>query len=368
MSDKSVITFFIQETEPRGGTQVWFRDFVQNISESFDVVIITCGLDPYLKKYAKKCFVIPAPEGSTVLRQLFFLIGSMFIPIEKKSIVHVIGSTCLRRSDSNTVHFSHTLILKDRFKLFLRKRSLRAANSFLHSLINVPLERFCYSRLICKNVTTVSIEMQNYLSKKLQRNISFIRNGIAPLDPGSDLSGRNSYRIFFVGGDWTRKGVEDAISVTRLLRQEGLDVELNIFGEADRDLDLLLGVEEKLYIRYFGVVAQPEIPYGNARVLILPSSFETAGLVFVEAAQYGVPSVAYPVFGTQEPAKQGALILSKPSVRDLATVLKNLLTNEREYEEVSRKALAWSQYFLWDTVMPQWNTHYRRVLEEKNPH
>lgn len=116
------------------------------------------------------------------------------------------------------------------------------------------------------------------------------------------LQPHDEVRLLLVGVDWKRKGVETAISATLILneRQSGRRYSLTIVGfPQPKDwnddnvhfagrLNKAKPQELKALIRL----------YRESDVFILPTRAECAGIVFSEAAMFGLPTVTYATGGT----------------------------------------------------------------------
>ncbi len=104
-------------------------------------------------------------------------------------------------------------------------------------------------------------------------------------------------RLLFIGFDTRRKGLSIAIEATKLLKLKyGRNVVLDVIG-TDGD-----GISESpRYVQFFGrlnknipeEMAKFENLVKGAHVFILPTKAECAGMVFSEAAAYGLPVFSY---------------------------------------------------------------------------
>lgn len=114
-------------------------------------------------------------------------------------------------------------------------------------------------------------------------------------DPGYQARRRDGpLSILFVGYDWKRKGGPIVLDTWRELRASLPDVELHIVGcrpAAARNLEgvTVHGRLDKADPRDF---AKLKHLYERATLFMMPSREEAFGMVYCEAAAYGVPSVA----------------------------------------------------------------------------
>ena len=103
--------------------------------------------------------------------------------------------------------------------------------------------------------------------------------------------------ILFSGTEWERKGGQVAVDATKALREKGYDAILHIIGikqlpASCQNLDYVNHVgflnknNEAEYRKYLEM-------WHSAHILLLPTRAECAGIVFSEAAAYGVPTFTY---------------------------------------------------------------------------
>ena len=115
-------------------------------------------------------------------------------------------------------------------------------------------------------------------------------------------SNDNTIRLLLVGVDWERKGIDIAIDCVRALNkmQKKYSFDLTIIGVKQP-----AGQEYESYIHILGRLNK-NIPEGYERMIsyyqesdlfLLPTKAECAGIVFAEAAEYGLPSVTHKTGG-----------------------------------------------------------------------
>lgn len=111
-------------------------------------------------------------------------------------------------------------------------------------------------------------------------------------------------RLLSVGVDWLRKGFDDSVAVVEALRQEGLDVALDLVGALPAP-----GRTLPPYVVCHGRVPHGSVAFWNffnsAHAFLLPSTAECFGLVFAEAAACGLPAIAYDTGGVSAAVQEG---------------------------------------------------------------
>lgn len=110
-------------------------------------------------------------------------------------------------------------------------------------------------------------------------------------------------QILFSGVEWERKGGNVAVQTIQLLRERGYNAILNIVGIKD----LPDYCQQYGYVKNHGFLNKnvPEAYrkyidlYKNSHIMLLPTQAECAGIVFSEAAGFGIPAYTYATGGTE---------------------------------------------------------------------
>lgn len=114
---------------------------------------------------------------------------------------------------------------------------------------------------------------------------------------------QKQYNLLLVGVDWIRKGIDIAIETVKLLNEANNYIfTLTIVGVEKPE------VEYPDYIKFVGRInkndsneyLQLEQKYREADIFILPTKAECAGIVFAEAAMFGLPSFTYSTGGVND--------------------------------------------------------------------
>ncbi len=122
-------------------------------------------------------------------------------------------------------------------------------------------------------------------------------------------SGLKTYKLLLVGVDYVRKGVDVAIEAVKLLNEtsEGVKYELSVVGLNKPDFDI------PEYVTFYGRLRKnnkEELKrlvdcYAGHDIFIMPTKAECAGIVFAEAAMFGLPSFTYATGGTPDYVEDG---------------------------------------------------------------
>jgi glycosyltransferase involved in cell wall biosynthesis len=160
-----------------------------------------------------------------------------------------------------------------------------------------------------------------------------------PIDPSQTIN------FLFVGENWDRKGGQDAVDALSILRSEGYNVRLSIVGASP-----LIGSLHSDFIHQYGFLRR-DVEAENKRLqqlneqahfFIMPTHAECAGIVFAEAASYGLPVVARDVGGTSSMVERNLnaiLIGHDDRPNDLADAIRPLLSDPERYRAMSGTSL-----------------------------
>lgn len=119
------------------------------------------------------------------------------------------------------------------------------------------------------------------------------------------------FRVGIVGqiGEW--KGHDDAVRAIGILRRQGLELELHVFGKGDPDyvesLRRLVAAEKvEDLVEWHGFVSDRSSIYDNLSVCVVPSRFEEPfGLTALEPGFFSVPVIATRCGGLPEVVEDG---------------------------------------------------------------
>ena len=185
------------------------------------------------------------------------------------------------------------------------------------------------------------------------------RNGIRP----------EGMLLIFSGGEWMRKGLDDAIRA--VARLERTDVQLFVAGDdPDRcryhQLTADLGLSDRVI--FGGFRRDIATALAAADVFLFPSWYEAFSLATIEAAACGLPVVATRINGTEDfiqPGVTGEFVEHDPS--HIASTLNTLLFASRcvrlSMGEAARRMV--EEHYTWDRVAEKTEESY---LENLVPH
>ncbi len=189
--------------------------------------------------------------------------------------------------------------------------------------------------------------------------------------------------ILFVGRIEPLKGIDTLIKALAILRQQGVYCCLTVIGgdhqvesgpeegEMGRLKALLADYTRQEpcmsdLVTFLGKRSQDSLPYyySAAEVVVMPSYYESFGMVALEAMACGTPVVASEVGGLAFLVQDGVTGFTVPvdNPQSLADHLKVLLENPALHVEMGQRAFSYAQEFSWDRIAKQIYTVYEAVI------
>ncbi|MBA6411548.1 glycosyltransferase family 4 protein [Parahaliea sp. F7430] len=254
-------------------------------------------------------------------------------------------------------------VFKVQTAIFLHGLDL-VAPSWVYQKIFIPLIRRA-NRVLANSHNTANLARDRGVP---DGKITVINPGCHPADPLAhqrvssfreeyDLEGRPI--ILFVGRMTRRKGLSQFIKhslpgIFKSVPEAALLVvgdepsnSLDQRGEKQAVIDSLgkLTSEHRQRVRFLGQVSDDVLNtcYFAANVhvfpiLNIPGDVEGFGMVVIEAASYGTPTVAFDVGGVADAiGGDGGLLVDEGDYHDLSTKLVDLLLSPTDWEERCRK-------------------------------
>lgn len=156
-------------------------------------------------------------------------------------------------------------------------------------------------------------------------------------------------RLAIIGGDPDADPEEMTAEMSRLQRLS---------------LDLSMGK----MILFLGKRSQDTLPYyySAAEVVVMPSHYESFGLVALEAMACGTPVVASQVGGLMFLVQNGVTgyLVPDDNPDELCARLKQLLVDHALREEMGQQAAQYAQEYDWGRIATQIEDVYRKLLEQ----
>ncbi len=162
-----------------------------------------------------------------------------------------------------------------------------------------------------------------------------------------------------------RKNHSAVIKVLSSLRKQGLPVVYVIGGEGEEReklLNLVHNLHLQDYVKFLGFLSEDEKikAYNAADIHVMPSitvgpMIEGFGIVFMEAAAAGLPSIAGNVGGQPEAVihEKTGFIVDGTNLMELEQSLKKLILDSNLRENMGKNALLWAKQHDWSLIAKQ---------------
>lgn len=174
--------------------------------------------------------------------------------------------------------------------------------------------------------------------------------------------------LLFVGRLASEKGVYDLLQAFSRLAAKHAQAALWMVGPDEEGLSSSLKALVAEYagrVRWIGPTFEPEKYMASADFLVLPSYREGFGMVIVEAAACGIPSVAYRIDGVTDAVLDGetGVLVPKGNIDLLLSAMRLMLDDHVFRCELGEKArLRVLRDFSDTAVTAAWTGFYRREL------
>lgn len=246
----------------------------------------------------------------------FFLVGSLAVRRHRRGLVHTLGAVVANRADVSTVHFCHEAFHRGATGHRAAGRSAPyRLNSRIVAWMSRLAERYCYRTGVTRRLAPVSEGVARELRELFASlPLTVIPNGVDTVAFAPDAGHRERLRsrlglgedelvALFVGGDWERKGLREAIE--GVAGAEGWHLVVVGGGETERYRAFAGSVGARERVHFEGFVTNTAPYYAGADGFLLPTAYETFSLVAYEAAASGLPLLVTPVSGVEDILVEG---------------------------------------------------------------
>lgn len=244
---------------------------------------------------------------------------------------------------------------------YVKKKTIKigqehAQLSAHHKSIRKKIKKY-YGSLNCLTVLTPK-EKEDYQSfLKTPLNINVIPNGINETEFKTNYENKV---IVSAGRFVYEKGYERLISLYEPIAKKYPDWELRIYGSGI-DFNLMLDTifEKNLYNNVFLYPNTPMImeELSKASIFVLPSRFESFGMVVIEAMSVGLPVISYDTYGPSniiDDAIDG-YIIKMDEEKAFQEKIEQLITNHELLKKMGEHAKAKSEFYLFNHIGNLWD-------------
>jgi D-inositol-3-phosphate glycosyltransferase len=240
--------------------------------------------------------------------------------------------------------------------------------------------------------TPAELAQLQWLYKVANQKITVIPPGVdvsrfypIPVDEAKEFIGIPPCErmLLFVGRIEPLKGLDVLIEAICLMKQAGRLIDkpfcLAIIGGTPEDSDVAENEEmERLralrehfglqdLITFLGKRSQDTLPYyySAAEVVVVPSQYESFGMVALEAMACGTPVVASQVGGLAFLIQNGINGFTVPvdDPRSLATCIENILDDDELCQKIGKQAFITAQNYSWERIANRIIALYQEVVD-----
>jgi glycosyltransferase involved in cell wall biosynthesis len=167
------------------------------------------------------------------------------------------------------------------------------------------------------------------------------------------------------------KGIEEILKTFGFIHKENSQAKLWIVGKGDEGyVQKLKEMTKDYYIEknviFWGSVSNEQklLLMGRAHILLHASIKEGWGLVIIEAASQGTPSVVYNVSGLKNSVKNGktGIVLDVNTPQEMARQAVLLTRDKKRYSGMQKSGLVWAKSLTWDKAIRQSVDFIERVV------
>ena len=196
---------------------------------------------------------------------------------------------------------------------------------------------------------------------------SIVISNVVHLNPTNKVSDSTSKHVIFVGRYTEQKGIEDLFKVWQIVHLKYPDWRLDLYGDGGMMGKLLYEAKRlNIGIEVHKPCSDIFTKYIESSILVMSSVFESFGLVLPEAMSCGLPVVAFDCpYGPKEIIENGKTGFLIPN-RDISCYAEKVCELIESYDlrkKMGEAAVASSQRFSFDKVMPQWKGLFEKLIK-----
>lgn len=155
------------------------------------------------------------------------------------------------------------------------------------------------------------------------------------------------------------KNIDTSIEIVKKLRKIGVNSFINIVGDGSEKVKLINKYGGLNYVNFNSKATKEELKtyYDSSDILIMPSKFETFGLVYPEAMSRGLPIIYTKNQGFDKYFRDGEVgyPINYNSVEDGVKAILSILDN---YDNISNQCIENSKLFSWNKIAKEYRKIY----------
>lgn len=231
----------------------------------------------------------------------------------------------------------------------------------LESLLRQQLRVFHHAHACCvaSEWAARSLADDHGIDPTIVKVVGYGRNLDVTPPPGRDWS---TPTFLFIGAEWKRKNGDAVVRAFTRLRREVPAAELHVEGNhPPLDVD---GVHAYGRLDFERDRGRLEELFRQATCFVVPSLLESFGIVYVEAAAAGLPSIGTANGGTATSIGDGGLRVDPHDDEALLAAMRQM-ADPVQAQEMGRRALARAELFTWRKSAERVVRAFAPVLADK---
>lgn len=191
-------------------------------------------------------------------------------------------------------------------------------------------------------------------------NLSTQRNEAQVNQLIEDRCVSDTCNILFMDTDWERKGGSRMMQIAEHLHQQGIPIRVHAVGFESTPIinpPSWLQITGRLNKSEDRHVQMLDEIFNDSYALLLPTNQEAFGIVYAEAASYGLPSLARNTGGVSDACiheKMGRVFDDNAAPEVYATYIRKLWEDKSHYRDISNSAFqAYQSKYIWKNNVKQ---------------
>jgi glycosyltransferase involved in cell wall biosynthesis len=227
-----------------------------------------------------------------------------------------------------------------------------------------------------KRVTDeVRLQCGDIVAKQFSENVEVIKNGVEP--PAAIAYSENTVKqILCVGGVKPRKGILESLkALAQYIKTTDKNVHMTIVGSYKKNDAYMQSIQNFVYgqslsecVTFTGTLSDEELQkiYTQTDLYLMPAkttpdTFEGFGIVFIEAAGYGIPCIGTNDSGAAEAIDEGVsgYKCNPNDIDALVKAMENILNEEKIDRTACRN---WAEKHTADAMVSAIESLYRTLV------
>lgn len=276
----------VAEAENAGGgisftNGVWLHE-IAAVSQGWESLAAQFGISPFAASWAE------------AVRRYLPTLEAFGLDLLSFPVWDVEGIGCFGVADVTVVVSLHTTA---------------ALSGGSRRMVRAEATALAEANLVLANTVAALADIEKSTGLVLGSRAVVVPHGIPLAPPRLQNERTKRLKLLFVGRNEPRKGIDIAADAIRLAFESGADVEAAFVGcevgEAIRAS--LASTFESGRVSFLGFKPRAELEelYSAADIVVMPSRYESFGLVAIEAMAHGTPVIATAVGGLKEIVQDG---------------------------------------------------------------